>query len=52
MTLGRTSAFFLGGGRAMLNALYRTAEKLGADILYDAPECSECRSTDNVTSAL
>jgi tricarballylate dehydrogenase len=37
LTLGRTNAFFLGGGRAMLNALYRTAEKLGVDILYDAP---------------
>src|SRR6202035_3287824 len=28
--------FFLGGGRAMLNALYLTAEQLGIDILYDA----------------
>jgi tricarballylate dehydrogenase len=37
LSLGRTNAFFLGGGRAMLNALYRTAEKLGVDILYDAP---------------
>src|SRR6266478_4902897 len=26
----------LGGGRAMLNALYRTAEQLGVEILYDA----------------
>jgi tricarballylate dehydrogenase len=34
--LGRTNSFFLGGGRAMLNALYRTAEELGVDILYDA----------------
>ncbi|HMB47636.1 MAG TPA: FAD-dependent tricarballylate dehydrogenase TcuA [Afifellaceae bacterium] len=37
LSLGRTNSFFLGGGRAMLNALYRTAEKLGVDILYDAP---------------
>ena len=37
LTLGRTNAFFLGGGRAMLNALYRTAEGLGVDICYDAP---------------
>lgn len=37
LTLGRTNAFFLGGGRAMLNALYRTAEELGIDILYEAP---------------
>lgn len=37
LSLGRTNSFFLGGGRAMLNALYRTAEDLGVDVLYDAP---------------
>jgi tricarballylate dehydrogenase len=36
LSLGRTNSFFLGGGRAMLNALYLTAEKLGVDVLYDA----------------
>ena len=36
LSLGRTNSFFLGGGRAMLNALYLTAERLGIDILYDA----------------
>ena len=36
LSLGRTNSFFLGGGRAMLNALYRTAETLGVDVLYDA----------------
>ena len=36
LSLGRTNSFFLGGGRAMLNALYLTAEKLGVNILYDA----------------
>jgi tricarballylate dehydrogenase len=36
LSLGRTNSFFLGGGRAMLNALYRTAEALGVDVLYDA----------------
>ena len=36
LSLGRTNSFFLGGGRAMLNALYRTAETLGVEILYDA----------------
>jgi tricarballylate dehydrogenase len=36
LSLGRTNSFFLGGGRAMLNALYRTAEELGVDIVYDA----------------
>jgi len=29
LSLGRTNSFFLGGGRAMLNALYLTAERLG-----------------------
>ena len=32
LSLGRTNSFFLGGGRAMLNALYLTAEKLGVEI--------------------
>jgi tricarballylate dehydrogenase len=36
LSLGRTNSFFLGGGRAMLNALYRTAESLGVDIQYTA----------------
>src|SRR5579872_7417867 len=36
LTLGRTNSFFLGGGRAMLNTLYLTAEQLGIGILYDA----------------
>ncbi|CAD7031103.1 FAD-dependent tricarballylate dehydrogenase TcuA [Pseudorhizobium endolithicum] len=36
LSLGRTNSFFLGGGRAMLNALYRTAQNLGVDVVYDA----------------
>jgi tricarballylate dehydrogenase len=36
LSLGRTNSFFLGGGRAMLNALYLTAERLGVEFLYDA----------------
>ena len=36
LSLGRTNAFFLGGGRSMLNALYVTAERLGVEIRYDA----------------
>lgn len=37
LSLGRTNSFFLGGGRAMLNALYLTGEKLGIQFIYDAP---------------
>ncbi len=36
LQLSHTNAFFLGGGKAMLNALYRTAERLGVDVHYDA----------------
>ena len=36
LSLGRTNSFFLGGGRAMLNALYRTAAAQHVEIRYDA----------------
>ena len=35
LNLSRTNAFFLGGGKALVNAYYRVAERLGVDILYD-----------------
>jgi tricarballylate dehydrogenase len=34
--LARTNAFFLGGGKALMNAYYATAERLGVAILYEA----------------
>ena len=34
--LSRTNAWFLGGGKAMINSQYRSAEKLGVKIRYDA----------------
>ena len=34
--LGRTNAFFLGGGKALMNSYYAAAERLGIDVLYDA----------------
>lgn len=34
--LGHTNAFFLGGGKALVNTLYKAAERLGVDILYEA----------------
>ncbi|HET7848828.1 MAG TPA: FAD-dependent tricarballylate dehydrogenase TcuA [Pseudolabrys sp.] len=37
LSLGKTNAFFLGGGRGMLNMLYRKAEELGVTAIYDAP---------------
>jgi len=35
--VARTNAFFMGGGKALVNAYYRSAEKLGVQIRYDAP---------------
>ena len=35
--LSRTNAFFMGGGKALVNAYYRSAEKLGIAIRYQAP---------------
>jgi len=35
LSLGRTNAFFLGGGKAMLNALYLTAQSLGVEVRYE-----------------
>ena len=34
--LDRTNAFFLGGGKALLNSYYRTAERSGVRVAYDA----------------
>ena len=36
LSLARTNAFFMGGGKSLVNAYYRTAEKLGVDVLYEA----------------
>ena len=35
--LSRTNAFFMGGGKALVNAYYRSAEALGVRIRYEAP---------------
>src|SRR5678815_2364703 len=33
--VSRTNAFFLGGGKALVNAYYRSAEALGVEVRYD-----------------
>ena len=45
LNLGRTNAFFLGGGRALLNSLCRHAEGLGVAFLYET-EVAELRMDD------
>jgi tricarballylate dehydrogenase len=34
--LARTNAHFLGGGKALMNAYYATAAKLGVEVIYEA----------------
>ena len=35
--LSRTNAFFMGGGKALVNAYYRSCERLGVEVRYNAP---------------
>jgi tricarballylate dehydrogenase len=34
--LGRTNAFFLGGGKALMNSYYAAAERRGVEVVYNA----------------
>jgi tricarballylate dehydrogenase len=36
LQLARTNAFFMGGGKALVNAYYRSAQALGVQVRYDA----------------
>ena len=49
--LSRTNAFFLGGGKALLNAYYRFAESLGIEIEYNA-EVNELNFRDGKLHSL
>jgi tricarballylate dehydrogenase len=35
--LSRTNAFFMGGGKALVNAYYRSAQRLGVQVRYESP---------------
>jgi tricarballylate dehydrogenase len=39
LQLSRTNAFFLGGGKALMNTYYRAAEGMGIDVRYNAEVC-------------
>jgi len=39
LQLSRTNAFFLGGGKALVNAYYQEAERLGVDVRYETEVC-------------
>jgi tricarballylate dehydrogenase len=39
LQLSRTNAFFLGGGKALVNAYYEEVSRLGVDVCYEAEVC-------------
>lgn len=47
LSLSRTNAFFMGGGKSLVNAYYRVAENLGIDVLYEA-EVTHLERQDNL----
>lgn len=49
LSLSRTNAFFLGGGKALVNAYYNTASDLGIKIAYDADVTHVHRDGDMIT---
>ena len=49
LSLSRTNAFFLGGGKALVNAYYNTAEDLGVKVAYEAQVTHVHREGDRIT---
>src|SRR5690348_7263998 len=51
LNLSRTNAFFLGGGKALLNAYYRVAERFGVAVCYDS-EVQDVRLRDGAVESV
>ncbi len=49
LSLSRTNAFFLGGGKAMVNAYYNTATDLGVQVAYEAEVRHVHREGDRIS---
>jgi tricarballylate dehydrogenase len=49
--LSRTNAFFLGGGKALMNAYYAAAEALGVEVSYDSEVVEIALADGRFTSA-
>ena len=49
--VARTNAFFMGGGKALVNAYFRSAERLGVQVRYDTPGVSVERDGDRFIAA-
>jgi tricarballylate dehydrogenase len=52
LSLSRTNAFFLGGGKALVNAYYNTAQDLGVTVAYEAEVTHIALSEDGVFEGL
>ncbi|WP_354685206.1 FAD-dependent tricarballylate dehydrogenase TcuA [Cupriavidus necator] len=50
--VARTNAFFMGGGKALVNAYFRSAETLGVEIRYDVPVVAIERDGDRFVAAV
>ncbi len=55
LNLSRTNAFFMGGGRVLVDTYYKLIQKLGVRVFYDAPassiNISDCR-VNSITAFL
>ena len=49
LSLARTNAFFLGGGKALVNSYYRTMRSAGVEICYEASVEQLCTERDRCT---
>jgi hypothetical protein len=47
----RTNAFFMGGGKALVNAYYRSAERLGVQVRYESPRWTASNSEGRFVAA-
>ena len=47
----RTNAFFMGGGKALINAYFRSAERLGVQVIYNAEVDAIERDGDRFVAA-
>ena len=50
--LARTNAFFMGGGKALVNAYYRSAAALGIQVRYDTPVAAIERDGERFVAAI
>ncbi|MCB1440183.1 MAG: FAD-dependent tricarballylate dehydrogenase TcuA [Nitratireductor sp.] len=51
LSLSRTNAFFLGGGKALVNAYYNAAEELGVTVVYEAQVTHLAVEGERITQA-